>query len=80
MRPHLPIAAGGLIVVYLLFQLYQSQQWTTYAAENGCQVVETSDSREWSSIGFNGRPRIGASMPREKWRCSDGSIHWRDKI
>lgn len=80
MRTHLPIAAGGLIVIYLLFQLWQGQQWSAYAASHGCEVVETSDSREWASIGMTGHPRVGASMPREKWRCADGSIHWRDKL
>jgi hypothetical protein len=39
-----------------------------------------SDSLEWASVGPTGHPRIGASAPREKWRCTDGTMHWRDKF
>jgi hypothetical protein len=80
MRFHLPIAAGGLIVVYFLFQIYQDRQWTTLAAEHDCQVVEDREGSRWATIGLNGHPRVGGSEGREKWRCADGTIHWPKKL
>jgi len=29
---------------------------------------------------LTGHPRVGASVPREKWRRADGTMHWRDKF
>ena len=80
MRPHLPIAAGALIVAYFLLQLWHDQQWTTYAAEHDCHFVEDRDGSRWATIGVTGHPRIGGSEGREKWRCADGTVHWRDRM
>jgi hypothetical protein len=65
---------------HLLFQLYQDRQWSTYAAEHDCRVVEERDGNRWSTVGLNGRPRFGTSARKEKWVCSDGMIYWRDRL
>jgi hypothetical protein len=80
MRPHLPIAAGALIVAYLLFQLYRDQQWTTNAAYYGCHIIERTEGNQWASIGMTGNPQIAASSPRDKWVCADGMIYWHDRL
>jgi hypothetical protein len=61
-------------------QIKEEHDWSAYATEHDCRVIKTSDSREWASVGLTGHPRVGASAPREKWRCADGTVHWRDKF
>jgi hypothetical protein len=78
---HLSYLAALGVVVYALMQIKEEHDWSAaYATEHDCRVIETSDSREWASVGLTGHPRVGASAPREKWRCADGTVHWRDKF
>ena len=77
---HLPVAAGTLIVAYLLLQLWHDNQWTAYAADHDCHIIEDREGNHWAPVGLSGNPRIGASEGKQKYRCADGTIHWRDKL
>jgi hypothetical protein len=80
MRPHLPIAAGGLIVAYFLFQIWEDRQWQKFVFDNDCHVEETRDAKPYASIGLYEHPRVGISEGSEVWKCADGTRHVRGNI
>lgn len=74
------LAAGAAIVAYLLFQVYQTKQWETYARAHGSKIIEERQGGQCATVGLNGHPRIGASEGKEVWQCADGTWHVRDEI
>ena len=77
---HLTYLAALGIVVHALMQIKEEHDWSAYAAEHGCHVIEERESSRWATVGITGHPRVGASEGTELWKCDDGTRHLRNRM